>query len=109
MENTVRIIQTILIAATLIAGVLLYRDFSGKQEQVYRQQVITTCMERYSQTVETETGTITRPLEQQVRECTWQLGVRDWNGIWSGPGVEADNDTATNATTGDTNIPASQN
>ena len=26
---------------------------------------------------------ITRPLEQQVRECAWQKGVRKWNGVWS--------------------------
>lgn len=24
-----------------------------------------------------------RPMEQQVRECAWQKGVKSWNGVWS--------------------------
>lgn len=33
----------------------------------------------------TENGRkINRPLEQQVRECVWQKGVRNWEGVWTG-------------------------
>lgn len=41
-------------------------------------------MDYHRETTDTETNQkVSRPLEQQVRECAWQKGAKHWNGVWS--------------------------
>ena len=41
------------------------------------------CAQDYRSSVTQNGQVVSRPLEQQVRECAWQKGVRNWNGVWS--------------------------
>ena len=54
------------------------------QQRSLDLQALQDCAMAYRQeTTTTVTGvTVSRPMEQQVRECAWLKGVK-WDGVWS--------------------------
>lgn len=90
MKNIIRYIFSVIFA--LLWGVSLYLGFSlasnalSQRDQEIKSRIIHECAQDYRvETVNTTTGkTVFRPLEQQVRECIWQKGIRSgWEGVWS--------------------------
>jgi hypothetical protein len=78
-------INTVLLA--ILVAIIGVVSFVGVK-QVNRRldlQAIHDCSQDYRQEFNTgETTKVSRPLEQQVKECAWNKGVRGWVGIWSG-------------------------
>ena len=85
-------IVIVLIAAAIIGGLVfgalqaLQRVDTAlaHQQRTLDLLAIQDCAMAYRQeTTNALTGqTISRPMEQQVRECAWQKGV-EWDGVWS--------------------------
>jgi len=57
----------------------------ARVDRYVQNEAINACAESYrTETTNITTGVTTiRPMEQQVRECAWQKGVREWDGVWS--------------------------
>lgn len=78
-------INTVLLAIlVVIVGVVSFVGVS-QANRYLDLQAIHDCSQDYRREYkESETVRMVRPLEQQVRECAWNKGVRGWVGIWSG-------------------------
>lgn len=78
-------IRTALIAIAM--GLIAY-GFSLVLNEYRRDinaKIIHECAQDYKNEITINEKTkVIRPLEQQVRECAWQKGVRPaWEGVWS--------------------------
>jgi hypothetical protein len=81
------IIFAILWAVTLVIVFTVTSGSLARFDTYNTAKIIHDCAQDYSyQITNTDTGRITtRPLEQQVRECIYQKGVKksSWDGVWS--------------------------
>lgn len=84
MENISRNITTVFIVIAI--AVIAYLSFQ-RVDRYLDIKAIHECAQDYSQEIVVDPATNTRkirPLEQQVKECAWQKGVRTgWEGVWS--------------------------
>ncbi len=93
---SMQIIKNILIAVAIavVLGGLIFGAVNAlervdtmlaQNQRALELQAIQDCAMAYRQETTTATTgqTISRPMEQQVRECAWQKGVRTWDGVWS--------------------------
>lgn len=80
-----KIIQLILIAVGI--GTMAFLGYVGLQkvDRYLDMKALHECAQDYKMEItNTETNEVKiRPLEQQVKECAWQKGVRNWEGVWS--------------------------
>lgn len=93
-DINMRILAYILIAILVLAiiGGLIFGALQvftrvdtalANQQRNLDLQALQDCAMAYRQETTTLTGvTISRPMEQQVRECAWLKGVK-WDGVWS--------------------------
>lgn len=86
------IVFAVLWAVTLGLVFVMANSAFARYDSYHLSQVINNCAQNYTYEVtNTDTGRITRrPLEQQVRECIYQNGIKKstWDGVWSTDGSE---------------------
>ncbi len=85
--------HVLLFALILLIGGASYMGYRVLNRQLDNEAIHDCALDYRQQYSDTNKGiTIIRPLELQVRECAWNKGVRNWNGVWSGieqiPSVE---------------------
>lgn len=80
-----KIIQLILIAIGISAISFIGYIGLQKVDRYLDMKALHECAQDYKMEItNTETNEVKiRPLEQQVKECAWQKGVRNWEGVWS--------------------------
>lgn len=92
MQITKYILIAVIVTAILLGLVFGALTVLNRVDSLIEQnkraldlQAIQDCAVAYRQetTIATTGATISRPMEQQVRECAWQKGVRTWEGVWS--------------------------
>lgn len=75
-----------IITTIILVGIAVLAFFGMQRIDRYLDlRAIHDCAQDYRQEIVMDEKTKRiRPLEQQVRECAWQKGVRgDWEGVWS--------------------------
>jgi hypothetical protein len=90
MNSIVRTIMSVIFAllwgGTLVLVYFLATSVFARFDTYMNVKIVHDCAQDYrSDLVNQDTGrTVSRPLEQQVRECSWQKGLKTgWEGVWS--------------------------
>lgn len=80
-----KIAQLIIIVIGI--GLFVYLGYMGltKVDRYLDLKALHECAQDYRMEITNpETNEVKiRPLEQQVKDCAWQKGVRNWEGVWS--------------------------
>jgi hypothetical protein len=77
--------QTILLIALVLGVLATVVVGSQKADRYLNNQALHDCAMDYRMQISASDSASVkfRPMEQQVKECAWNKGVRGWTGVWS--------------------------